>query len=185
MKILQTYTLLFFKIIVIFSALSLLAYLLISDLKTNLTETGNIQFTNVIPIENEIFKDFVYIEGQVLKPGKYELQEGMRIIDLLELAGNYTPEADVNYLNANLNLNEVITTNQKIFIPKKQDTNKTLININTASKQELDTLPGIGESTANKIIAGRPFKSIDELKDTQGVGESKFNQIKDFITIFP
>ncbi len=61
------------------------------------------------------------------------------------------------------------------------------MNINTATKEELDTLPGIGESTANKIINYREengkFKSIEEIKEVSGIGDSKFEQIKDLIEI--
>ena len=61
------------------------------------------------------------------------------------------------------------------------------ININTATKEELDTLPGIGQATAQKIIEYRKengkFKSIDELKNVSGIGESKFQKIKDLICV--
>jgi competence protein ComEA len=155
---------------------------------------ATIEFTNQPPITNTINKKFIYISGEVTNPGIYEFVDGMRISDVIEISGGVTENADSNYINKDLNLAEKLKDEQKIFIPSKVQTlvestnspsNDTegLINLNTASLDELDSLPGIGPSTAEKIIDARPFNTIESLLDVSGFGESKYNEVKDLITI--
>ena len=142
----------------------------------------------------------VDIEGAVAKPGVYRLPNGSRIDDLLSLAGGLTDEADSVWVGKTLNRAALLLDGGKLFIPKKVDvtplesTNKesvagavssidTLISINSASAKELDTLPGVGEVTTQKIIAGRPYQTIDELLSRKIVGQSVFEKIRSLLTL--
>lgn len=163
------------------------------------TETTNIMETNKI----EEAKIIIHITGEVKKPGVYELSEFSRISDAIEIAEAVTLDADLT----NVNLAYQLSDGQKIKIPCiNQENNGNYIiensgenviqsleskdnkmNINTANVSELTTLPGIGESTAQKIISYREengkFKNIEDIKNVSGIGESKYNQMKDYIKI--
>lgn len=138
------------------------------------------------------------IEGAVSQPGLYELSEGSRIEDLLEKAGGLTEEADSDWVAKTLNRASLVSDGAKLFIPKRsqdsgdsdvagssiEDTSSTqLISINTASEKELDTLPGVGEVTAKKIIDGRPYQRIEELLERKIVGQSVFEKIREQVTL--
>ena len=162
-------------------------------------------------IEEETTKIIVHVSGAVRNEGIVELKEKARIADAIEMAGGITEDA---YMK-DVNLATILEDGMKIYIPTKEevekqgenindsvskDTNLDIynngsntskknnkVNINTASKEELDTLPGIGESTANKIINYRKengkFKTIEEIKEVSGIGDSKYEQIKNLIEI--
>lgn len=139
----------------------------------------------------------VYISGEVKNTGVYYLKKDSRITDLINICGGLTEEADVSKINPAQKLND----SDKIIIPKKEnnlnnieteDENKGVdnvqdkININTATKDELTSLNGIGEATANKIINYRnknKFKEIEDIMNVPGIGEAKFNNIKDYICV--
>ena len=139
----------------------------------------------------------VYISGEVKNTGVYFLKKDSRITDLINICGGLTEEADVSKINPAQKLND----SDKIIIPKKEenlntesieDTNESdinvqeKININTATKDELTSLNGIGEATANKIINYRnknKFKEIEDIMNVPGIGETKFNNIKDYICV--
>ena len=139
----------------------------------------------------------VYISGEVKNTGVYYLKKDSRITDLINICGGLTEEADVSKINPAQKLND----SDKIIIPKKEenlntesieDTNESdinvqeKININTATKDELTSLNGIGEATANKIINYRnknKFKDIEDIMNVPGIGEAKFNNIKDYICV--
>lgn len=138
----------------------------------------------------------VDIEGEVAKPGVYELSADSRFQDLLILAGGLGGEANRDWVAKNLNLAMKLTDGGKFYIPKSGETTSVQlsssggtkasekININTASSQELDTLPGIGPATAQKIISNRPYQTIEELKDKKAVSTSVFEKIKDQIVVW-
>ena len=147
----------------------------------------------------------IYITGAVKNKGVYGLEEGSRITDAIDKAGGLTEEADIDTIN----LAYLLEDGMKIKIPTKKETeqnksnteittkesgieeaktnNNKKININTATQEELDSLDGIGASTANKIIEYRnengKFKTIEDIKNVSGIGESKFKNIKDHITV--
>lgn len=151
----------------------------------------------------------VHVTGAVKNQGIAMVKEDARINDVIEAAGGLTEEADLS----NVNLAYVIEDGQKIYIPYKidgdeniddgeittqgagegvavQDEGKSkngLININTASQEMLQQLPGIGSSTALKIITYRTengnFKSIQDIKNVSGIGDAKYESIKDYICI--
>ncbi len=140
--------------------------------------------------ENEN-KILVYVCGAVMEPGVVELEATARVIDAVNLVGGMLPEADAAYLN----LAGKLTDGEKIYVPtiieteawKKEQMQVDIVNINTADKDELCTLSGIGESKAEDIIAYREkngsFKKKEELMNISGIKESLFEKIVDKITI--
>ena len=139
------------------------------------------------------------ISGEVNSPGVYTLPHGSRILDAIEAAGGLTDNCDINYINRA----ELLYDEMKIYIPSYDDinnntvpsglfrdsTNKTsdnLININTANSEELQKIPGIGPSTAGKIIDYRnmngKFSSIEELINISGIGNKTLERMKGYIT---
>ena len=139
----------------------------------------------------------VDVSGAVEKPGVYQLPVDSRIADALILAGGLTEKADRNYLSKYINLAQIITDAQKVYIPFQgenfnkitnpvsstiAETISKLININTASKVQLESLPGIGPVTAEKIIDGRLYQLPEDLLNRKIVGRSVYQKIKDKIT---
>lgn len=154
----------------------------------------------------------VYICGEVRNPGIYEAPRGVMLNDIIEDAGGLTENASVN----NINLVYQITGNMSIYIPSEDEIKNgftggdiirqdgvyvwgnssggssdpggstLMVNINTAALDELKSLPGIGEVTAQAIIDYRnttPFSVIEDIKNVTGIGDSKFNRIKDYICV--
>ena len=150
---------------------------------------------------------FIDIGGEVINPGLYELNEKARVNDAIIAAGGTTDKADLTEIN----LAYVLSDALKITIPKKEEGQKEnskknasissslmtpkadvsqvsgLVNINTATKNQLKNLEGIGDSTAQKIIDYRTqngqFNKIEDIKKVSGIGESKYQQIKDNISV--
>jgi len=152
----------------------------------------------------EISQIIVHVAGEVINPGLVTLAENSRIDNAISAAGGVTELADVSKIN----LAYALQDGQKIYIPSIYDEEElvyievsagdniviptespqsNLINLNTATQAELQTLPGVGESTAKKIIDYRTkngkFKQIEDIMNVSGIGEAKFNAIKDNICI--
>ncbi|HHW56891.1 MAG TPA: transporter [Clostridia bacterium] len=135
----------------------------------------------------------VYVTGLVKNPGVYLMKEGERIIDAINKAGGPLEEADLS----NINLAQKVKDEQMIKVPKKEEeaiisfsgmsAKDKKININTATKEELQTLPGIGPVTAERIIEFRetkgPFKKIEDIMNVPRIGPKMFEQIKDKIVV--
>ena len=139
----------------------------------------------------------IHIKGEVQNPGYYEFSYGSRIKDAIEKAGGKTENADVDKIN----LAQRLRDGEEIVIPTKEkevsvltdspvpeenkDTGK--VNLNTADVNELCTLDGVGEETASRIIDYRKkngmFSKIEELKNIGGIGEAKFQKVKDKISV--
>ena len=154
--------------------------------------------------ESEIY---IHIIGEVQNQGLIALEQGQRIIDAIEKAGGVTQQADLSKVN----LAFVLSDGQKVRIPSVNDKEENIayvtdgsgnniildnggggssggkVNINTASQTELETLNGIGPSLAAKIIEYRAkngkFKSVDDLQNVSGIGESKFESIKKSVVV--
>lgn len=198
-------------------------------------ETNNMSQSAKERADSEIV---VYICGYVNNPDVYTISIGARVADVINLAGGFTEEADINYINLAYELQD----GMKIYVPSLEETgwkgnaepekqenkvgaidynsldpnqyysdgllgnqqkneteasnissnsdsksNSKLVNLNTASKEELMTLPGVGESKANAIISYREmngnFKSIEGIMNITGIKEGLFNKIKDYITV--
>ncbi len=126
----------------------------------------------------------VHIDGRVKNPGVYKIKNGTRLQDLIEEAGGLLDDANTS----NLNLARKLKDEEKIVIKSYLDKNNdedAKININTATKDMLTSIPGVGSKMADKIIKYRqehPFNSIDELLNISGIGKKKFEEIKLYIT---
>lgn len=177
------------------------AYGLIGLFLTNKTASDDIVFeaNSAKPNPSEAKTIFIDIEGAVVRPGLYKLPQDSRIQDGLVAAGGLAASADREYIAKNLNLATKLTDGAKIYIPSvgqavseasvlntfsQTGDGGDLININTGSQVQLETLPGIGPKTAEKIIAGRPYGSVQELLNKKIVGSKVFNQIKDKINVY-
>lgn len=137
----------------------------------------------------------VHICGWVAAPGVYGVPEGSRVYEVIELAGGFLPEAAENYLN----LAQVVSDGQKLVVPSvdevesdrygqiADDAENGLVNINTADKERLMTLPGIGQSRAEAIIAWREqngsFQTPEEIMQVSGIKEAAYEKIKRLITV--
>ena len=162
-------------------------------------EINNIEYKNK---ENTISKNVtIYVSGEVNNPGIVTIESDKRLYDAVEKLGGFTENADLNKVNLAIKLNDeehyiipkigeenIISQDisvNNIDTIKNEQTSK--ININTATIEELDNLPGVGEATANKILNYREengiFKSIEEVKNVNGIGEKKYIDIKDKICI--
>lgn len=166
----------------------------------------NNQTENTTEENNNQEKIVIHITGAICNEGIYELEENSRIADAVKMAGGLKDDADLKQIN----LAYVLEDGMKINIPSKNEsTNEpsnntesyitkenlntsnnvktSKVNINSATQTELETLPGIGPSTALKIINYRKekgkFNKIEDIKNVNGIGESKFNKIKEFIKI--
>jgi len=179
---------------------------------------------NIIGQSDNIVVD---IAGGVVRPGVYRLASGSRIIDVIDMAGGLSVNANVEYVAKYVNQAQAIEDGAKLFIPMKEDNmtshnvdyatqdsvshnltplsgsesmsqngtvtqdNKTLfpnvagvsslININSASQKELESLSGIGPAYAVKIIENRPYGSLEELVSRKVVGQKLFDKIKPYI----
>lgn len=130
---------------------------------------------------------FVDIDGSVISPGVYQLEEGDRVNDAIIMAGGLTEKANTK----NLNKARKLVDGEKIYIQSEDEIESSsnssgLININTASIGDLMSLPGIGEVYARRIIDYRNLKlfgSVEEIKNIEGIGEKTFEKINALITI--
>lgn len=160
----------------------------------NTEEEKNLKVTN-----KEIT---VYISGAVNNPGIVTLNSGERLATAVDKVGGTTEKADLNKVNLAIKIEdemhyiipeigeEINYTSENIkddIVSKDTTNNSAKININTATIEELDTLPGVGEATANKILNHRKengnFKSIEEIKNVNGIGDKKFENIRELISV--
>lgn len=132
-------------------------------------------------------KILVYVVGAVKNPGVYEIPEGSRYYDAVKAAGDVLPYADMNAVN----MAEPVKESMKIYIPLdpyQSDRGAAgLVNINTAGLKELETLPGVGKVTAEKIMTYReehgPFSQLEDLKHVPSISDGKFKKLSDKITL--
>lgn len=161
-------------------------------------------------IVEETMQIVVHISGNIVNPGVISLEEGSRLIDAINKAGGLTAEADISKVNLAYVLEDAqkiyipskneeeekeyvsdgsgdagIVTDTSGKVESTQE--KLMININTASQAEFEKLPGIGSSIAIRIVNYRKengkFNTIEDIKNVSGIGEAKFNNIKNYICI--
>lgn len=183
--------------------------------KNYINSSGNANSSELENVNEILVESLLYVHvcGQVKKPGVYKVTTGARVFDVIELAGGLTKNAAGDYINQA----QMVLDGEKIYIPSKEETKNSknvedsprssqasvsdgkddttlvksgaadLVNINTATKDDLMTLPGIGEAKADAIIKYREtsgnFQSIEEIKSIEGIKDGVFNKIKEFITI--
>lgn len=162
--------------------------------ETSLTQVMNEQIAE----QEDIIYIYVHLCGAVTVPDVYEVKDKTRLVEVIELAGGLLEDAAGDYVNQAA----IVEDGQRIYIPTKLEVlnHTTLeygdsesssksdkVNINTASVEELMTLAGIGESKAKSIINYREehngFKSIEDIKNINGIKDSVYNKISDMITI--
>ena len=173
----------------------------------DLVET-NIEDKNIYSENSTNSSIIIYICGAVKESKVITLPEDSRISDAIDAVGGLTDNADLT----NINLAYILEDGEKIYIPKKGEeppnessaasssdqsssysnysatsTKNNKININKATQTELETIPSVGPSTALKIIEYREqngkFKSIEDIKNVSGIGDAKYEKMKDYITV--
>lgn len=147
----------------------------------------------------------VEVSGAVARPGVFRLPAGSRIADAIEAAGGYGPRVDVRAADRTLNLAAPLQDGQKIHVPDRDEATASggsadpgasaakpggtssdgLVDLNHATAEELDALPGVGPATAAKIIAGRPYTSLDDLTARKVVTASTLAKIRGKATVSP
>ena len=135
----------------------------------------------------------VHAAGAVQRPGVYELPAGSRVTDLIDAAGGPTADADVDQLN----LAAPVTDGERVYVPRVGEVVAVAaagagapsgpLNLNTATLEQLDELPGVGPATAQAIIDERDrrggFTSVDDLLDVRGIGPAKLEDLRDLVTV--
>ncbi len=148
---------------------------------------------------------FVHVAGAVAAPGVYELPAGSRLQAAVDAAGGFAADAATDAVN----LAQEATDGQQVVVPTQEEAASAagagsaggtgapegasgaaaggVVNINTATEAQLDTLPGVGPSTAAKIVADReangPFERPEDLKRVSGIGDKKYEQLAAFVAV--
>ncbi|MGD0018461.1 MAG: ComEA family DNA-binding protein [Candidatus Limnocylindrales bacterium] len=152
------------------------------------------------PIEPDASRATLVIEvaGAVAHPGVYSLPVGSRVADAIQAAGGYSPDVDPRQTETQLNLAAKLVDAELIRVPRRGDGSASsstaggakasvgLLNLNTATAEQLDTLPGIGPATAQKIIASReqqPFQKVDDLVTRKIVASSTLAKFRSLVTV--
>ena len=186
------------------------SYVLSLDNKDVSAENVEITKTDVANVTSKVYVD---IKGSVKKPGVYQVSADSIVWDIVNLSGGFTKNAytkninlsqkvkdemviyvfsknEMSKMNNTVKTDTACTTNiinyDNCITTEKKETNTVLVNINTASKEELMNVSGIGASKADSIIAYRiktPFSKIEDIMNVSGIGESLFDKIKKYITV--
>ncbi|MDJ0378047.1 helix-hairpin-helix domain-containing protein [Cryobacterium sp. PH31-L1] len=144
---------------------------------------------------------FVHVLGAVARPGLFQLRDGARVMDAIAAAGGLTAEADP----AGVNLARIVGDGEQFYVPRQGEVPPALpaagsgtvggssggpaakVNLNTATVADLDSLPRIGPTMAQRIIDYRTtngrFTSVDGLRDVTGIGDKTFEALKDLLTV--
>ena len=186
------------------------SYVLSLDNKDVSAENVEITKTDVANVTSKVYVD---IKGSVKKPGVYQVSADSIVWDIVNLSGGFTKNAYTKNINLSQKVkdemviyvfskNEMLKMNENVktdttcttniinydncITTEKNETSTVLVNINTASKEELMNVSGIGASKADSIIAYRiktPFSKIEDIMNVCGIGESLFDKIKKYITV--
>ena len=186
------------------------SYVLSLDNKEVSAENVDITKTHDTNVTSKVYVD---IKGSVKKPGVYQVSADSIVWDIVNLSGGFTKNAYTKNINLSQKVkdemviyvfskNEMLKMNENVktdttcttniinydncITTEKNETSTSLVNINTASKEELMNVSGIGASKADSIIAYRiktPFSKIEDIMNVSGIGESLFDKIKKYITV--
>jgi competence protein ComEA len=146
----------------------------------------------------------VHVVGAVRRGGVVRVRAGSRVVDAIAAAGGATPDADLTRVN----LASLLVDGSRIAVPRlgapapaldpaavsavpsgggSEPASGALLNLNSATAQQLDTLPGVGPATAAAIIKDRvahgPFRSVNDLGRVRGIGDAKLEQLRDLVTV--
>lgn len=195
----------FLFVIIVLIVISIVIILKFQETKSNYTEDEN-DILNLLEKEESnleltsenIEEETTYIvdiKGEVNRPGVYEVNTTSRVNDVIQLAGGFTDEADQNFVN----LAQKVQDEMVIIIPKIGEEHQILsgssnmtiddsrVNINQASKDELETLPGIGPAKAQAILDFREengsFKEVEDLLQVNGIGEKTLENLIEYIDV--
>lgn len=139
-----------------------------------------------------LINNMVDIGGAVKRPGVYPVVAGQRVYELVDKAGGLTEEADLTFFDKSINRAQKLNDQVKIYIPFKKaeqllhpvETYSTsLISINSSGISELESLPGIGEVTAKKLVDNRPYSTIEDLLNKKILKTNVYEEIKLLITL--
>jgi competence protein ComEA len=148
------------------------------------------------PIDESVYVD---VKGEVKKPGLYEVKKGERLKYVIDRAGGFTSKADSKLINLAIK----VTDEMLIYVPAEGEAagqvptiqanpassqgGEEKVNLNDASKEDFETLPGIGPAKAAAFVQYReengPFKSIEDIKEISGIGDKTFEKLKEFIFV--
>jgi len=144
----------------------------------------------------------VYVSGAVHSPGVYRLPPDSLVVDAIAQAGGETESADL----VAINLAHPLRDGEQIYVPaleeraappapitrsetvdidagQTEDAPAGPVDLNTASQEELESLPGIGPAMAQRIIDGRPYSTVDDLTKVKGIGEAKLEKLRPYVTV--
>ncbi|MGQ7556895.1 helix-hairpin-helix domain-containing protein [Streptococcus suis] len=170
--------------------------------QTEQTSSSQEQVEEVSTEESEELSQLVIdVKGAVVKPGLYTLEEGSRVNDAVEAAGGLTSQADPKSVNLAQKLSDeavvyvaskdenisVVTSTTASSAMSQDEKNTSLVNLNTATETDLQTISGIGAKRAADIIAYREanggFKSVDDLNNVSGIGDKTMESIRPYVTV--
>lgn len=195
----------FLFVIIVLIVISIVIILKFQETKSNYTEDENDildllekEESNLELTSENIEEETTYIvdiKGEINRPGVYEVNTTSRVNDVIQLAGGFTDEADQNFVN----LAQKVQDEMVIIIPKIGEEHQILsgssnmtiddsrVNINQASKEELETLPGIGPAKAQAILDFREengsFKEVEDLLQVNGIGEKTLENLIEYIDV--
>lgn len=180
-----------YKIPILLGGISIVSIILSIVLLVKSTYTATpIQFSSDNTEASGAAAITVDVEGAVIHPGVYTLPGGARLEDAITAAGGLESDADEELFAKTMNRAMKLVDGGKIYVPSLSSPSlgtlgsvSNLISVNTASQSELESLPGIGPVTAQKIIANRPYQTLEELVGKKAVGAALFEKIKDKISL--
>lgn len=134
--------------------------------------------------------------GALVRPGVYRLPPGARVTDLIDAAGGPTPDADVDQLN----LAAPVADGERVYVPRRGEAAPPVaagvgagaapsgpLDLNRATAEQLDALPGVGPATAQAILQWRSkngrFRTVDDLLEVRGIGEAKLEQLRELVRV--